>query len=435
MQPYYELAYSLASGSLCFFVGTGFSKYLTDGEAPDWKTLLKTCCNSLNDPDFLLEDLFPDDRIIMPLEECASVISLQLKKEGKDIYEVISRELLKLNAKTEPRDIVRSFVSRHPTLKFITTNYDILIEEDVLDGKCTSFCPGFPVNRQRNNNEVYHIHGAIKSPNNMIVTSDDYYRFLHLPNYFSKRLDTLIEEYTVVIIGYSLGDVNLKSMLNSHRYSSRNGINRQHLFFLSRRPVPQHIKDYYDSSYGLRVIDSTEIPDFLQNIGDQYERIHTRVKKAKPAADQVLKEDYKYTDEYLKSKDSFVEILTTISSTGVIVTHPKVIELIENIITRKHGFTRLDGAWEQYAHLAEWLVFLGTIMDLEDKERLKEPYLKAVKTSFSTMSKKMELGKSWDAFKIWRSHWGDLTYKNRKMIRESFGDDSALFELYIFIYT
>ena len=417
MHPYYELAYALASESLCLFVGTGFSKYLTENEAPDWKSLLQSTCNALSHGDELIKELFPSDKVQMPLEECASVISLQMIKEEKSIYKKIAEKISQLKSKSEVAKPIRDFSQKHSLLKFITTNYDLLVENDLLEGNYTSFCPGFPINRQRKFNEVYHIHGSIEKPEGMVVTADDYYRFINYPNYFSKRLDTLLEENTTVIIGYSLGDINLKSILNLHRSLNHKVVNRQHLFYLSRDNIPQHIKDYYDASYGLRVIDSTKIGDFFIALDKKYEEINSSVGKSKENLNGVLNKKLKYTDGYLRKRESFAAILATISSTGHIITHPEIVKFLINTLERKRKFTSENSAWEQYEHLADWLVQLGCIMDLECTE-LKGPYLKAVQSSFSTMSKTKCLGLSWDAYKIWNSQWGELTFKNRMMIRK-----------------
>jgi hypothetical protein len=417
MQPYYELAYALASGSLSFFVGTGFSKHLTAGRAPDWQSLLIRCCASLKDPDTILEELFPGNKPILPLEECASVIALQMRKEGKSLYETIAKDIRKLKADDDAVKPLRDFSAKHKSLKFITTNYDRLIEDEILDGNYSAFCPGFPINRQREYHEVYHIHGAVGLPDEMVVTADDYYRFINVPNYFSKRLDTLIQENTTIIIGYSLGDINFKSILNAHRQHGSHIINRQHLFFLTRKSVPQYVKDYYDSSYGLRVIENTEIPDLILKIDKRFDDINLGVKDAKKTLRSVLNGDMKYTDAFLKKEESFAKILATISSTGFRIQHQNLIALITDTIKRKHDFTNQIGAWEQYTHLAAWLVQIGCVMDLKDTP-LANVYLQAVKTSFCKMSKTKEYGKSWDAYKIWSSHWGDVTFKNRILIRD-----------------
>lgn len=417
MQPYYELAYALASGSLSFFVGTGFSKHLSGGTAPDWQTLLEHCCTSLENPTDVLDDLFPKGKPILPLEECASVIALQMQKEGKNLYRAIAKEIKKIKPDSSAIKPLKDFAIKHKSLKFITTNYDRLIADEILGGSYSAFCPGFPVNRQREHHEVYHIHGAVALPEEMVVTADDYYKFINLPNYFSKRLDTLIEENTTVIIGYSLGDINFKSILNSHRQSGNHKINRQHLFFLSRKSIPQHVKDYYDSSYGLRVIENTEILDLILKIDNNFDKIKSKVLSAKEQLRDVLNKNDKYTDSYLRESESFSEILATISSTGFRIQHKDITLLLTEIIHRKHEFTNESGAWEQYVHLAEWLVQMGCVMDLKGTP-LADVYLDAVKTSFCMMSKTKTPGKSWDTYKTWKSYWGELTFKNRILIRD-----------------
>jgi hypothetical protein len=423
MLPTYELAYALASGSLSLFVGTGFSKHLTDGKAPDWQTLLQRCCRTLRSSEGLFEELFPDGRAIMPLEECASVISLQMIKEGKSLYVEIAAEVKKLKVNPMIAKPLQDFALKHATLKFITTNYDHLIEDGILKGRCTSFAPGSPISRQRIHHEIFHIHGSYKLAEQMVVTADDYYAFINSPNYFSKKLDSLLEENTTIIIGYSLGDINFKSILNAHRYSGARSINRQHLFYLSRAKIAQHVKDYYDASYGLRVIDETSILELIKAIDEKYDLIEPSVKKSKDLLQSVLDGKETYKDAYLKQDESFSEILATISSTGLRVESANVIKLFETLIQRKLEFTQESGAFLQYDHLAGWLIRLGCVMDL-DGTPLKEVYLSAVKSSFRTMSRKKEKGYSWAAYSTWKNNWGQLTYKNRVMLRKYVNDHS-----------
>ena len=352
----------------------------------------------------------------MPLEECASVIGLQMEKNNLNIYDEIAGIIYKDVKATSLVEPISDFALKHNSLKFITTNYDMLIEQDVLKGSYTGYCPGYPVNRQRQGNEVYHVHGAIKYPRKMVVTANDYYKFINKPNYFSRKLNTLIDENTTVIIGYSLGDINFKSILNSRREVDEQEINRQHLFFISRGKVPQHVKDYYDSSYGLRVIENTSIESLIEGIESKYDEISDRVHKAKSKLTSVLSGDKKYTDTFLKEKESFQEILATIASTGTKINHPNVIKFLRNTLERKVSFTHETGAWVQYDHLAEWLIQLGCIMDLKGTG-LEETYLDAVVQSFRSMSKNKTYGYAWDAYKSWENGWGSITYKNRVLIR------------------
>jgi hypothetical protein len=266
------------------------------------------------------------------------------------------------------------------------------------------------------------VHGSVKSPKKMVVTADDYFRFINRPDYFSKKIQTLIEENTTVIIGYSLGDINFRSILNNQRSNRIHDINRQNLFFLSRSEVDQNVKDYYDRSYGLRVIDNTQIDDFISRILRKHSNIKDRVAKSRNLLMPVLEGTKKFTDAYLKKSDSFFEIVATLSSNGILISHPDVMRFLKDVLKRKDNFTSENGAWDQYVHLAEWLIHLGSIMDIKETP-LEEVYLSAVSTSFGNMSKKQTLGRSWHAFTAWKKNWYSLTYDNRQMIIEYFKDN------------
>ena len=415
MDPYYELAYALESKSLCLFVGTGFSMHITNGKAPNWLELLQKCCKKIADGDELSEQLFPDGKPIMPLEECASVIKVKMDVQGKCLHTEISKIIKKVKVGSNAK-VTKDFLNKFPYLKAITTNYDLLFESELLDkDMSTSYSSGYPVSRQPKGVEIYHMHGSIKYPSKMVVTAEDYFRFINKPDYFSSKVQTLIEENTTIIMGYSLGDINFKSILNKLRTNRQHDINRQHLFFLSRSKVDGLLKDYYDRTYGLRVIDETDIDIFIKNISKKHKLIKDRVSKSRALLIPVLEGTQKFTDSYLKKRESFFEILSTLSSNGIIVSHSNVVKFLKDVLKRKRGFTGESGAWNQYVHLASWLVQLGAIMDISETP-LEEIYLAAVEKSFDNMSKRQVLGLSWESFNIWKQGWQHLTYQNRVMI-------------------
>lgn len=422
MEPYYELAFALESKSLCFFVGTGFSMHVTDGKAPNWIGLLKDCANQLEDGDKLIEQLFPNNNPIMPLEECASIIQAKMHSKGLCLHSKIASRINKVELGNNVT-VVKDFVKKFNDLKFITTNYDLLIEKKILESKSvTSYSIGYPINRQPKGIQVYHVHGSVKYPKKMIVTADDYFKFINNPDYFSHKVETLFEENSVVIIGYSLGDVNFKSILNKLRCNRQHDINRQHLFYLSRSAVEQHVKDYYDRSYGLRVIDGVEIDDFFLALEKKHQDIKPRVDKHEELLLPVLEKRAKFTAGYLKKNESFFEIIALLSANGILVSHPRVIEMLTDIFERKRCLTNASGAWDQYVHLAKWLLHIGSIMDIRGTP-LEDTYLKAVKRSFDNMSKEQTLGLSWHAFKAWKSGWYHLTYENRVLISDYMVDE------------
>lgn len=58
MSIYTDLAVALETNTLTLFLGTGFSKYLTDGKALSWIDLLVECSRQIENSGKLLNDLF-----------------------------------------------------------------------------------------------------------------------------------------------------------------------------------------------------------------------------------------------------------------------------------------------------------------------------------------------------------------------------------------
>ncbi len=63
-------------------------------------------------------------------------------------------------------------------------------------------------------------------------------------------------------------------------------------------------------------------------------------------------------------------------------------------------------------------------MDLKDTP-LEGAFLSAVEHSMRTMSKRCTRGYSWEAFRIWREKWGNLTFQNRLLLKK-FVEDRKL---------
>ena len=99
----------------------------------------------------------------------------------------------------------------------------------------------------------------------------------------------------------------------------------------------------------------------------------------------VLDGTKKFTDTYLKKRDSFFEIVATLSSNGILISHPDVMKFLKDVLRSKDNFTSENGAWGQYVNLANWLIHLGSIMDVKETP-LEEVYLSAVNTSFGNLS-------------------------------------------------
>ena len=414
MSAYFEIAYATASHQLCLFTGTGFSKAITKNAAPSWQGLLKTICEGIPNSADLKAALFPATGGSLTLEEAAQVIALELPKSGKDIHQEIANLITRIKLDGDNTDISSFF--KENSLRIVTTNYDKLAEELSDPKECQSITPGMPIPRSQSKVKVFHVHGSIESPKNMVVTSDDYFQFINTESYFSRKLSTLLHENTVVILGYSLGDTNLKAIINDYKKFSRNQVISSNIFFISKSKIDQHIKDYYVHCYGIRVLDETEIHKFFRLVSAEMPAALDCTSSTVENVKKVLFNNMTYTENYLKVESSFFKIVASVGAIGRSINDPLAVAALERVIRKKIELTSENGAWVQYEHLAQWLIYLGSILELNGTS-IKDTYLEAVLKSMNTMSKSQSLGYSWHAYKAWSGKWSEVIATNRLLIK------------------
>ena len=414
MSEYFEIAYAAATGSLCLFTGTGFSMAVTDKKAPTWQALLESVCVHAHEPDKLKAALFPaSGKNPLTLEEAAQVVSIELFKKGKSIHDEIAVEIGKLKIQGD-NTVIANFLSRH-SFEVVTTNYDKLMEELAGPIDCHSLTPGLPIPRSPKRVQVYHVHGSIDSPKDMVVTSDDYFKFLNSESYFSRKLSTVLHENTVVIIGYSLGDTNLKAILSDYKGFSKNHSIGSNLFLVSLNKVDQHVKDYYAHCYGIRVLDELTTHQFFTLLTAAIPEAEKCVADSVRTIQDVVHHNYQYTEAYLGLKNAFFEIIASIGATGFSVKNPAVGKVLSDVLKTKIRLTQVPGAWVQYEHPAQWLVYLATTFEL-GATSFTADFLDACLKSMGSMGKSA-WGRSWQAYSAWRDGWPKITASNRNLIR------------------
>ncbi|WP_409319964.1 SIR2 family protein [Pseudomonas putida] len=415
MSSMYEIAYAAASNRLCLFTGTGFSKSVTDDEAPGWKGLLEDLCDLLppnNNPKL---SLFPPrDKSPLSLEEAAQIISLKLTQHKLDINLEIAKLISPLVIDGDVEEIQKFF--KDNSFRVITTNYDKLAE--LLAGKkrVQSITPGLPIPRSSADVKVYHVHGSIDSPQNMVVTSDDYFKFMNGDSYFSRKLSTILHENTVVILGYSLADTNLKRIISDYKSFSKNHVIGSNLFFISRSPINQNIKDFYFHCFGIRVIDNVATEHFFGKLNRSIPTVRNIIERSHRSIDRVIYKKYSFKDSFVKLEDSFFRFISSLSAKGLSLDNKRVVEVIGEILERKKQMTLESGAWDQYEHLASWLIYLGSFFEIRDTS-IKSIYLRAVKLSMETMSKDKYYGYSWKSYELWQAGWSSINASNRALIK------------------
>ncbi|WP_322406012.1 SIR2 family protein [Idiomarina sp. PL1-037] len=422
MSEFFEIAYAAANNRLCLFTGTGFSKSVSDNDAPSWQELLEGLCEKLPNPDEFKASIFPaNEPSQLSLEEAAQVISIKLSAEGFNIHEEIAKVIRNLELKGDIGQASSFFSNRK--FRVITTNYDKLSEELAAENKCQSITPGRPIPRASSNVKVYHVHGSTDSPDDMIVTSEDYFRFINSDSYFSRKLSTVLHENTVVILGYSLGDTNLKAIISDYKGFSKSHVISSNIFLISRSSVDQHVKDYYSHCYGIRVLDKLEVENFFSRLNEQIPNAEKIVDRSLQSLHRVVYEGSKFTEKFLKLDDSFYRIMSSLSAKGLSLKDEQVVTMIGDIIEAKRKHTQEPNAWEQYEHLAGWLAYLASITEIEETP-IKEQFLETVLHSMTTMRNEYYIGYSWHAYKVWKNRWPQVIAPNRSLIKQYIKDST-----------
>lgn len=417
MSEFFEIAYAAASKRLCLFTGTGFSKAITVNQAPSWQELLEQVCDLTPNPLVLKQTLFPNDVArALSLEEAAQVIELELQKVNRSIHAEIAGIILRLSPAGD-NSVIQSFLSNN-SLEVITTNYDTMLERLCGNAGVHTLTPGYPIPRSESRVRVYHVHGSVNSPQNMVVTSEDYFKFINAESYFSRKLSTVLHENTVVILGYSLGDANLKSIINEYKGFSKKHVIASNIFFVSRSVVGQHIKDYYFHCYGVRVLDGVTVHDFFRNLNFFMPVVMPCIQTSLQNLGQAYYQGSEYSRDYIRNANSFYEIVCSFSAGGLSINDQVVVRCLGGIIETKISLTAENQAWDQYTQLAYWLVYLGTILEIRGTA-IEAVYLSAVRTSMSSMSATGLMGRSWDAYRCWETRWGNVISSNRLMIKQN----------------
>jgi len=419
-----EISTSLAAGSLTLFLGTGFSKYMTDDKAPNWLELLYECAHYLNDKK-VLEALFKVEgeklkSCNVELTVCAQILEEEFINNNLDIRERIAMIIKdKINRETVNEDRVvkfRKFLLDNDSVNIVTTNYDSIITDFVFPLKSKPIVDGNLIPKAMNIKPIYHIHGSIEHTDSIVLTEGDYFIFLHKENYMSKKLYTLIQETTLVILGYSLGDFNLNRILNEAKELKLNTIKKSDIYHISRNKVEDIFQRYYYTTFGVNVLQNLEIDEFLNAL-----KLKNRETASLKIEDErhllVLKGKLSYANHYLKLKASFSHILLRLDAFGYSYVDQDLQELIKKILERKRDFTHEDNAWDQYEHLAEWLCLLGSSFEVEGTI-LEKVFLESVQYSFLKMSKDLYRGYSWKSHSIWKSNIEYLKPRNKMLIEK-----------------
>jgi len=214
------------------FIGAGLARRYIG--APDWESALRLALNKIGasaQPYSYFVQKYGDDKVKIGTAIADLVFEYAWGAgkaefdsqlfEGTDRHifmkAIIATHLEQLTPKNDA-DLPKEFAKELAVFRgirphaIITTNYDSLLE---LVFKGYEAIVGRGVLRYDLNSfgEIFHIHGMATDPGSLVLTTPDYSNWHRQSRYFAAKLLTYFVEHPVFIFGYSLGDPNVRTLL------------------------------------------------------------------------------------------------------------------------------------------------------------------------------------------------------------------------------
>lgn len=346
-------------GSLGLFLGTGFSRSLTSNRAPTFKSLLVRVCAELDLP-FDFTDL--NSMAGKSYPQIAEDIIARLAEQN-EIGLTEASALLKnwvcrvCNLRPDPHlaERARASLKTINPQWVITTNYDLIAEE--LISNSVSLLPNQFLIPRTDRTPIYHLHGHVLEPSTIILTDSDYTGLSSPIEYRQLKLNLLLPESATIMLGYSLGDPNVKSALVwSKAFRSDYGIKPTSYQSI----VVQALYTGTMTSSASRgrtgeiVIEVSDLLDFLDDLA-------SRIGSARSAYAHACNEFDTGFARISSSRDRSValsEMLGLINAAPLACDIPRVMGFVESILKPIWDSAREDYGWSHYA------TFLNTLVDI-----------------------------------------------------------------------
>lgn len=109
-------------------------------------------------------------------------------------------------------------ISPNSIAGIITTNYDTL-QENIFDYEVYSSQEELLFHTKYDLGEIYKIHGSVNKPDSILINSSDYEIIEQKHKYIAAKLLTIFVEHPIFFIGYSIGDEDIRGILNDIQLS------------------------------------------------------------------------------------------------------------------------------------------------------------------------------------------------------------------------
>lgn len=263
----------IQEGNAAVFAGAGTS---VDAGFVNWKELVRPFSEEIN------LDIDKETDLIGVAQY---YINSKMGNRG-----TVNQEIINQFSSSDAETDVMNILTRLPISTYWTTNYDEVIENGLEKnnrrGDIKRKVDDLAINIYDSDAIVYKMHGDIRSPQDAVISKDDYERYGEKNSLFVTALRGNLVSKTFLFVGFSFEDPNLESILG--KVNVLLGDNKREHYCIQRTVLRKDYKtkkeyDYAKIKQGLKIIDLkrygietvlvndyTEIPQLLLEIEREY---------------------------------------------------------------------------------------------------------------------------------------------------------------------
>lgn len=340
------------TGYLGFFVGSGFSRAATSGQAPTFRQLMEMLVPRLDlDADILGREeyrfrSFP--QVASNLLDAFAKVCQPAEKAGESFRQAIADIC---NLKPEPAAVaaLRPGLREASPSWVITTNYDLILESLFEDAHTVS--SDQPLIARPDRVPIYHLHGHRLNPSSIKVTEEDYVGLLGPIDYQRLKLPLLLAESTTLMLGYAFGDINVRAAVSwarsfkaaqGLRLSRGEGLVVQALYVSGTPSISP-----YEGPNGELVIETSDLALLLQDLAQCRTSLASQLVNVRSAIETFLSDPLVAAQlaNHGPERTTFLNILSKALPFSRVT---RIIEFLSRGLEPLWDKARADGGFDYY---------------------------------------------------------------------------------------
>lgn len=346
-------------GSLGLFVGTGFSKALTEGNALSFEELITgiadevDCEFDFNDIEIIKGKSYP--------RLAQDIVAAVAERDFGDLEpdEAFVRSLKKVKKSAcklcnlRPSEVViaeySSIIKGIPIQWVITTNYDFILEHII--PRSIHLLPNQLMNPRKDYVPIYHLHGHLRSSSSLVLTELDYVKLFSPIEYRQLKLNLLLAESTTLVIGYSLGDINVQSAMEwSRTFQNGSGLTIEK--YQSKVVQALFVEEIesatpYEGENGEIILEINDIKSFLEEVKRSIDARQTEHDASLALLQEWFVED-RLADLIADDEDSRRDFITTINQFPRSYDVQTLTRFLDGVLDPVWTAARADGGFNHY---------------------------------------------------------------------------------------